>query len=304
MADVDERLFMPWSARKLRLVEIAPDVYALPMAQRATQAAPIAYRTAVVAADVLAAPTVAYVSDPAGGGLTPAANTAGDASGYNYSAVAVNQYGRSVRSSVVNTSHVVAAADVVRYTVSQVPGATHYDIYSNPDTLADPLFVGRVTEPQRAAGCRIRSDGVVSTSGRAAGGATGEVDVEKDGTGLAGGATAAQAMAYVAPPTAGLVTLGYVDCTGYEYADFYLTCSRTGDAVAPSLVVIPALYNSRTGTYSLSDPEALTFGGASAVYQSMIQPLRVEVRGSPRVALLVAGIAGTGMSLDMDVVLS
>jgi hypothetical protein len=81
--------------------------------------------------------------------------------------------------------------------------------------------------------------------------------------------------------------------------DFDLTLSRTGDAVAPSLTVVPFFKNSLDGTYYLGDHKSLVFGGQSGVLQAMQQRLRVELQGHPVAGLLVAKIAGTGASLSI-----
>jgi hypothetical protein len=66
MADVDERLFMPWSARKIRLVEITPDVYALsisPMGDSAFSTAPITDSVTVTIADGQSLSDAAAIAD-------------------------------------------------------------------------------------------------------------------------------------------------------------------------------------------------------------------------------------------------
>ena len=129
-----------------------------------------------------------------------------------------------------------------------------------------------------------------------AGGIAGAVDLAEVGTGLASGTTAAVNTAYVIPVP--------VDCSGYQYCDFDLVFSRTGDAVAAALVVVPYSYNTRLGAYFAGTAQTLAFGGTTAAYGALYQRIRVEVRGNPAVGLLVQSIAGTGASLNIDVTLS
>jgi hypothetical protein len=154
------------------------------------------------------------------------------------------------------------------------------------------LFVGRITEAQRLSGIII--DTVNHTT---AGGAANSVDIYPVGTGLAAGVTAVVNTAYVIPASP-------VVCTGYTYCDFHVNCTRTGDLVAPALTIVPYVYNSRDTTYYPGTVYTHVFGGTTAAYNPMRFSVRVEVRGSPAVALLIQQIAGTGMTVSMDALLS
>ncbi|MCR4375994.1 MAG: hypothetical protein NUW22_14220, partial [Acidobacteria bacterium] len=94
-----------------------------------------------------------------------------------------------------------------------------------------------------------------------------------------------------------------VDCSGHQYVDFDITMSRTGDAVAPALTVIPYYLDASGAAYTAGTATVLTFGGASGDYESLKQRIRVEARGNS-VALLVESIAGTGASVDIGATLS
>lgn len=243
--------------------------------------APAAYRSAVVAADVLAAPTTSAPSAVAGGSLPDGT--------YHTRVVGINAYGRTVGS----TDRTVATSgsnNTVRMPITQLTGATAYDIYCSTD--ASPLWVGRITEAQRATGIKITA---VGTTG--AGGTANAVDVEVAGTGLAVGTTAAVSTAYSVPASP-------VNCVGFRYCAFDITATRTGDAAALAATVVPFFYNPRTATYSAGTPVTLTFGGASGVYTPLKQRLQVEVRGNEAVALVFETISGTGASFDVDAVLS
>jgi hypothetical protein len=243
--------------------------------------APVAYRSAVTAADVLAAPTTSALSAVAGGSLPDGT--------YKAIVVGINAYGRTVGSTIRNVA-ISGSNNTVRIPITQLTGATAYDIYCSTD--ADPKWVGRITEAQRATGIKLTA---VATTG--AGGTANAVDVEVAGTGLQSGTTAATSTAYSVPASP-------VSCVGYRYCGFDISASRTGDVAALAATVVPFFYNSRTSTYHAGTPVTLTFGGASGVYTPLKQRLLIEVRGNEAVALVFETISGTGASFDVDAVLS
>ena len=246
----------------------------------AAPATPATYRSVVTAADVIAVPGTVTCTKQAGGGAT--------AGTYTVYVVAGNAHGRTT----VKAGDVTVVTETTNLTVraafAAVTGATFYDLYCSTDGAASK-WVGRITEAQRASGIKITAVGVTG-----AGGVAGAVDVEVPGTGIAANA------ASLAANTAFSVPAETLDCVGHQYVDFDLTLSRTGDAVVPSLTVIPFFYNSRLATYQAGEVKALTFGGATGVYNPLLQRYRVECRGNAAVALVVAAIAGTGASLNID----
>jgi hypothetical protein len=248
------------------------------------QATPLAHRSAVVAADVVAVPGTVTCTKQAGGSLT--ANT------YLIKVVAINAQGRTTPKAG-NVSVVTETTNLtMRAAFAAVTGATAYDIYCSTD--ADPKWVGQITAAQLASGIKITA---VGTTG--AGSIAGAVDVEVPGTGLQGLTTAAVSTAYVIPSTGTVI-----DCSGYQYCDFEITASRTGDAVALAVNLIVMVQNARTGVYSMSvtAPIALTFGGTAGNYQSLVQRYHATVSGSAAVWCLVESIAGTGASLTIDAI--
>lgn len=243
-----------------------------------------AYRSAVTAADVAAAPGTVTCTKQAGGAAT--------AGTYTTYVVAGNAYGRTT----VTAGDVTVITETTNLTVraafAAVTGATYYDIYCSVDGVASK-WVGRITETQRGTGIKITAVGVTG-----AGGTAGAVDVEVAGTGIAANAASNAAnTAFIIPSTP-------VDSSGYQYVDFDFTASRTGDAVVPSLTYVPFYLNARTSTYQAGAPAALTFGGASGVYNSLKQRVRITTNGNSGVAIAIAAIAGTGASLDIDATLS
>lgn len=243
-----------------------------------------AYRSAVNAADVIAAPGTVTCTKQAGGGATAAE--------YTVYVIAGNAYGRTTVTAGNATVTTETTNLTVRAAFAAVTGATYYDIYCSADGAASK-WVGRITAAQRTSGIKITAVGVTG-----AGGAAGAVDVEVAGTGVAANA------ASNAVNTAFSIPASPVDCSGYRYIDFDLTMSRTGDAAVPALTVIPFYYNATSATYSAGTATALTFGGAAGVLNPLAQRLRVETRGNSQIALVVASISGTGASLDVGATLS
>ena len=244
-------------------------------------AAPQSYRSAITAADVLAAPGTVTCTKQAGGSVT--ANT------YYITVVAVNAYGRTTGTDGDVTVTTETTNLTVRAAFAAVTGATHYDIYVSTDT--DPKWVGRITEAQRASGIKITAVGVTG-----AGGTAGAVDVEVPGTGLQSAITAAQNTAFSIPS-------GVIACNTHQYVDFDLTFSYQ-DSGSPALTVIPAFKNTRTGTWFFGAAQSIAIGGQGGAYESLLQRIRVEARGNSATALLVAKIGGLSASLDIDYTLS
>ena len=240
---------------------------------------PVLYRSAVVAADTLSVPGTVTCTKIAGGAAT--------AGTYNVKVVAGNGYGRTTATAGNTTITTETTNLTVRAAFAQVTGATFYDIYCSTDS--DPKFVGRISEAQRATGIVLAT---VNTP--TAGGTAGAVDVQTPGTGLQAATTAAVNTAYVIPASP-------VDCSGYQYVDFDLSASRTGDSVALALTVAPFFLDANDSLYYQGAAVVLAFGGTTAALNSNRQRLRVECRGSASVALLVQTIAGTGAAVDMRV---
>ena len=256
----------------------------LPIVTKMQAAVAAAYRSAIAAADVLSIPGTVTCTKQAGGGAT--------AGTYTIFVVAGNAHGRTTAKQGDATVTTETTNLTVRAAFAAVSGASFYDIYCSTAGAA-AKFVGRITEAQRASGIKLTA---VNTTG--AGGTVGAVDIEVPGTGLAvNGGQLAQNTAYAIPATP-------VDCSGYQYVDFDLSLSRTGDIAAPALAVIPFFLNARTSTYQAGEPLTINFGGTLGAYGPMKQRVRVEARGNSGVALVVASIAGTGASLDIDATLS
>ena len=245
-------------------------------------ATPVLYRTAVAAADVCAVPGTVTCT------LINSVGDLGASALINIAVIAGNGHGRTTHvhgNTAVQTTH---PNECVKAAFAAVVGATFYDIYASTD--AHPLWVGRITEAQRASGIIIDAVGSV-----AVGGAVNSVYVYVVGTGLAADVQAVNT-AYI--PPAGF------DCSGYQYADLDVAITRTGDAVAPALTWVPMYYNSVAAAWSAGDPEVMDFGGAAGKYNSLRQRYRLEVRGNSAISFVVQSIAGTGTAVTVHYTLS
>lgn len=206
---------------------------------------PVSYRS-IVTPDVLPIPGTVTCTKQAGGAAT--------AGVYYISVVAGNIYGRTTGKAGDVTVTTETTNLTIRAAFAAVVGAAFYDIYcSRSASAAAALWVGRITEAQRAAGGTLTAVGTWAASG----GIPNAVDIEVEGTGLQSGTTAAENTAYVIPQI--------LDSSSHQYIDFDLTVSRTGDAAAMAITVIPFFFNPRDTTYYLSGPLTLFFGGGKSV---------------------------------------
>jgi hypothetical protein len=136
------------------------------------------HRSGITAVDKLAVPSSPTVADVTTGGSL-LANTA-----YNCTLAAANKWGPTTCPAVgtVTTANDASNTHVARVTTTAVTGATHYDLFLS--TAANPLWVARITEAQRAAGVTITAVGTVDPTSPGAN----LVDIRVVGTGVASNA--------------------------------------------------------------------------------------------------------------------
>jgi len=242
------------------------------------------YRSALAAADLLAAPGTVTCTKQTGG-----AATAGE---YTVYVVAGNSQGRTTATAGNTTVTTETTNLTVRAAFALVTGAEFYDIYGSTDGAASK-FVGRVTEAQRLSGITITGQNTLT-----AGGAANAVDIRFPGTGLAVNA------GHIAVNTAYVIPAAVIDAAGYQYVDFDLQLATVGDSVLPTLVVLPMLLNTRLSKYvSFGAAQTVVFGGASGAVLPLKQRVRVEARGAT-VVLVIVSITGTTATVDIDATLS
>ncbi len=209
-----------------------------------------------------------------------------------YTVSAGNRWGSTTGANVQNITPNVNQA--VRFSISQVTGAEWYDIFLSTD--AAPLWVGRITEAQRAAGGFIIS--TVGTTTAGGGAPAGSVDIGIVGTGVAWNVTPFDINNAWTPT---LVTA--IDCTGFATAHILASLSVTDLRSLPTckLAVFCANKLSASDYYHVSD---LDLAPLSALGKSLQQQLDVSVYGASGLVVLLHTIAGTGSALTVYVELA
>lgn len=234
--------------------------------------------TPLTAADVLAVPTFA-VSAVNSGSLTGS---------WRCQVVAGNKYGRTTSNSIQTQS---LTSQNLGVTITPVDGAEWYDIFASDD--ATPLYLGRVTAAQVAAGCSIT--GAATSSANATIGASvsaGRVDVSVDST-LTGNTAAANATANTAfTPD----SIAEIDCSGYSKLRVHVLVSSNSLGAIPTAVIDPWFKVSadqfRQDVSQRIRP--LLFGSDGyAISQT------IEVAGQSAVKLLLSSISGPGAAVTL-----
>ena len=243
----------------------------------------INHRVGITAADKLSTITITAGASATNGSLTNVSHGVGVAPG--------NLWGSSSMSALVTATP--SAGKSIDVTIPQAVGAdanTYYDICLSTATTA-PLWVARVTEAQRAAGCAVTAVGTIG-----AGGSAGVVNVQVVGTGQASTApNFAQNNAYLpATPTP-------IDCTGKLKAYISVRVTVTDLRSAPTLNIVPFLSrNEGSPTYwyqGQGQPVLLL----TAVGQSYYQVFEVDVDSAKNLVVLVGTITGQGAAAYVDV---
>lgn len=242
----------------------------------------IAHRSAITAVDKLAVPgtlTVTAVTE-SGSTLTNVARH-----------VAVAAYNRWGVTTVSTGSVTPTLSQAVRIAFAAVTGADGYDIFLSTD--ANPKWVGRVTEAQRAAGGIFSAVGTLS-----AGGTTNAIDVGIDGTGLASNVNPfAVNNAY----TPSLIT--QVNCAGASKAHILVKLAVTDLRSLPALSVVPFMKTEASdGDWYMGTVQAVSL--LTAVGQALQQSFDIDVNGAAGLALLVDAISGQGAAMSAWVELS
>jgi hypothetical protein len=188
----------------------------------------------------------------------------------------------------VTTTNDAVDTHCLACTIAQRQGAEWYDLFLSVDAV--PLHVGRVTEAQRATGCEILTEGVVT-----AGGAAGVVNIGCVGTGVAAGAAPFAVNNAFYPANTGIVA---VSCLGYSKAYIYAQLAVTDLRAVPSVTLVAFLGNPLVATtwhkvagFVGVDGTALDLD-LSAVGDVLCQYGIVEVNGASALKVLVNTIAG------------
>lgn len=242
-------------------------------------------RSAVTAADKLSTPSAPTLS-----AITEAGSTLANVN-YKVSVSAGNRWGSTPGSATANNTP--TANQAIRATFGQTTGAEWYDLFLS--TAANPLWVGRITEAQRAAGGYIISSvGTVTVGGGAPAGA---VDLGIVGTGLANNVNPFAVNTAATPVISGVTPFPVVD---YEYLELFVQATVTDLRSLPTLVL--SGYQQNPSSNSGADWSQFwtqTVNLLTAVQQPLQQSFRIAVGGAANVMFLVDSISGNGTSVDM-----
>jgi hypothetical protein len=238
----------------------------------------VLHRNGVTAADALAVPGTLTVTaqTEAGSVLTNVLR--------NVAVSAGNRWGVTTTSTGSATP---TTNQAVRIAFAAVPGADYYDIFLSTD--AQPKWITRITEAQRAAG------GIASAvGGYAAGGAVNSIDVGIDGTGL-GNAVApfAANTAY----TPGSIA-SPINCAGFSNAHVLVKATVADLRSLPTVQILPFFANDLSpGDWHSRAAQSLAPGvNASSTFA---QEFIIPVNGaSQMVVALVSNLAGQGVSVS------
>ncbi len=242
--------------------------------------APALHRSAIAAVDKVANAVAATATSAnvAGTQGTLLANTL-----YYLEVIPGNRWGPTAVNVADQTTTPNDAANthVIAYTIAAVPGAEWYDLFLS--TAAAPLYVGRITEQQRATGGEILTVGVYT-----AGASAGVINIGIIGTGVA--TSAAQ---YVQSNAYTPASVAAIDCTGYSKAIIYVKLALTDLRSAPTLKLIPFTRN-ETSTGDWHHDSIMTMALLGATGQTLEQKFILDVLAETNLNILVDTISGQG----------
>jgi hypothetical protein len=241
----------------------------------------ILHRNAITAVDKLVTPTVGEAS-----AVTESGSSL-PASALNYTVSAGNRWGPTVPAALQAVTPTLHQA--VRFAITQVAGAVYYDIFLSTD--AAPLWVGRITEAQRAAGGFIISTvGTVTAGG---GAPAGSIDIGIVGTGLAWNVNPFAANNAYTPATPTLI-----DCAGYSRAHIHVELAVTDLRSLPTLGIIP-FFQDQTSNADWFAGAVKTVNLLTAVGQPLENDIELDVDGATGLAVLIDTISGQGAACSI-----
>lgn len=249
------------------------------------RSAGVLHRDSITVADKLIVDTAALVSlDVAGEGHLVHATT------YKSCYAPGNLFGTAGLSAIgsEDTGDDGFDTHAIDLTIPQVVGAVYYDIFLSVD--AAPLWVGRVTEAQRAAGASITAVGTVTSP--SAGVVAGDVRVEVPGTGIAtGNIVFTVNNAYTTTGITGIV------CTGYFGIAVHISVALTDLRVAPSLTIVLVLEDDAGNQY-VGDAETIPIMNG-AVGQALKQVHLADTESASKAYILIGSLTGQGAAVTI-----
>ena len=256
---------------------IIPESHPVPANILTNRSAYAAYRAAVIADDILGDPVLGVTS---GQTITDGELVAG--STYKISVCAVNAHGTTIPIATVDKSP-GDTNNAIRVPITQLTGATGYIVFLSTD--AAPKMVCQITEAQRAAGCQCIAMYTISE-----GGAAGAIDIGVVGTGLAYNVAPFAANTALNPDLEAIPELTLP--AGKSTLKYSLSASVADFRVVPSYNVTIFYWNATS--------EVWLKGTTVSVALPLNQLGSVDVSGSDKVKLLITGVIGQGLSVDID----
>lgn len=248
------------------------------------------HRTAVVSADVVILPTLATTADVATGGSLVKGTS------YKTTVAPGNTFGSGGATNILTQATASDGNDThcVDLTVPAVTGATYFDVFLSTD--AQPLWVARVTETQRAAGAKVTAVGTVTSP--ASGVTAGKVRITVVGTGIA---------TNVAPFTVNnalIIPSGVtaISCDRFNKAIIHFEATVTDFRATPSVTWVPVFLSKDGGWYS-GGVVTLNIDGA-ALGKTLKQTYPLDVDGALGLEVLFGSLTGQGLSMNVWVELS
>ena len=239
------------------------------------------HRNAITAVDKVAAAgtiTISAVTE-AGSALTAAARYA--------TVIPYNSEGSAGQATPTIVTVTPTVNQAVRLAFAAVTGADGYDIFLSTSSTG-PLWVGRITETQRASGGIISSVGVYS-----AGGTANSIDVGIDGTG-----GAANANPFITSNAYTPASVTPINCAGYSVIHWHVKLAVTDLRSLPTLRVIP-FFQDQISTNDFFQGQAVTLNLLTAVGQTLKQDIVAQVDGATACVLLVDAISGQGAACSV-----
>lgn len=248
--------------------------------------ASVLHRSAIAMADKLTAPTLATKADVATGGALLANTT-------YYMGISPNTaLGPCTLSNILSQATASDASNThcIDLTVPQVANAVSYGVFLS--SASAPLWVAKITEAQRVAGCKITAVGTVESP--SSGVSAGVVRIAAVGTGIATSATPFAANnAYVTTGITG------ISCSGYQSLAIHVALSLTDLRSAPSLSLATIFEDDQGSQYLGGIITVPIVNGA--VGQGFNQVFILPVLGAAKVYILVGSIAGQGAACTIRV---
>ena len=236
----------------------------------------VLHRSAIATVDKVPTVTITAADSATDGSLTAVAHGIGVAPG--------NLYGSAGVSALVTVTPTVNKS--IDVTIPQATGAEYYDIFLSTSTTS-PLWVARVTESQRAAGCAITAVGTVGL-----GGSAGVVNVQVVGTGISSvSAVFSQNNAYT--PS----SITEIDCTGKLKAIINLKLVVADLRSAPAVNIIPFYKNQVSGDWHQG--QLLSLSPLAGLGQSLYQTFELDVSAVEGLVLLISLISGQNASVSI-----